>query len=103
MKNWFRLTGLSKVNAASFDGLTLVRIGITPNPKKFQPWIARLDPGTFVPEPSGFLLAVLGIVGIRAFLVGRYRRVGGNVGDGEKKFACARLFVASVERSEPNG
>ncbi len=43
---------LGKANGVSYDGLTLVGIGITSDRTNIQPWIARLDEGTFVPEPS---------------------------------------------------
>ncbi len=49
---------LGKAQAASFDGLTIVGIGLPADSRTFQPWVARLDPGTFVPEPSSILLSL---------------------------------------------
>jgi probable HAF family extracellular repeat protein len=53
---------LGKASGVSFDGLTLVGIGLPRDSLIFQPWIARLDPGTFVPEPSS--VCIVGVVGV---------------------------------------
>jgi uncharacterized membrane protein len=52
---------LGKANAASFDGLTIVGSGLPAGSRTFQPWVARLDPGTFVPEPSSVSLITASI------------------------------------------
>jgi hypothetical protein len=46
---------LKVARGASFDGLTLAGLGITPEGKQ-QPWVARFDSGTFVPEPASMIL-----------------------------------------------
>jgi hypothetical protein len=64
---------LGKASAASFDGLTLVGIGVPRDSLISQPWVARLDPGTFIPEPSSFLLAAAAFVLI-SLIVWRWRK-----------------------------
>ncbi len=48
-----------KVTSASYDGLTLVGIGLPRDGQIIQPWVARLDEGTFVPEPSTLSLGAV--------------------------------------------
>ena len=52
---------LQVARAASYDGLTIAGLGINPEFKQ-QPWVARLDPGTFVPEPSSEVLGVIALL-----------------------------------------
>jgi hypothetical protein len=54
--NGFDLQG---AHAVSADGLTIVGIGVAQDSRIFQPWIARLDVGTFVPEPSAIGLGAV--------------------------------------------
>ena len=53
---------LGKASAASFDGLTLVGIGVPRDSFTSQPWIARLDSGTFIPEPSSIGLGAVALL-----------------------------------------
>jgi probable HAF family extracellular repeat protein len=45
----------------SADGLTIVGQGVPPGTRQQQAWALRLDPGTFVPEPSSVALSVAGV------------------------------------------
>jgi uncharacterized membrane protein len=47
---------LGNANAVSGDGLTITGLGLPAGTRTFQPWVARLDPGTFIPEPSTLIL-----------------------------------------------
>jgi probable HAF family extracellular repeat protein len=58
---------LVTARAASYDGLTIVGEGRRLDGGD-EAWIARLDAGTFVPEPSSLLIAALGAVAIVSFL-----------------------------------
>jgi uncharacterized membrane protein len=55
-----------KVTAASYDGLTLVGIGLPRDSQIVQPWLARLDAGTFIPEPSTKVMAIALLVFLAA-------------------------------------
>jgi hypothetical protein len=49
----------------SADGLTIVGQGVPSDSNIFQPWVARLDPGTFIPEPSSLTLtAIAALIGL---------------------------------------
>ncbi len=65
---------LGIARGVSYDGLTIAGYGLPPNSRYGQPWVVRLDPGTFVPEPGAVLLAVAGLVGVGAMWVRRGRR-----------------------------
>jgi probable HAF family extracellular repeat protein len=56
---------LKVVRGASYDGLTIAGLGLNPEGRQ-QPWTARFNPGTFVPEPSTMLLVVTGCIAIAA-------------------------------------
>jgi probable HAF family extracellular repeat protein len=60
---------LGNATAASYDGLTVVGIGIPQDRNSFQAWIAHFDEGTFVPEPNSICLASAAAIVI---LVGRW-------------------------------
>jgi probable HAF family extracellular repeat protein len=59
---------LTKANAASEDGLTIIGSGLPRGSLRFQPWIARLDPETFIPEPSSFAIGGIGIGALLFYL-----------------------------------
>jgi uncharacterized membrane protein len=64
---------LQIIRGISYDGLTLVGLGINPDYKQ-QPWMVRLDEGTFIPEPSTLACAAAGVsIGILALLRRRKR------------------------------
>jgi probable HAF family extracellular repeat protein len=63
---------LISARAASIDGRTIVGLGSTPRSED-EAWIARLDAGTFIPEPSSFTIAVLTATGLLGFLAWRRR------------------------------
>jgi hypothetical protein len=58
---------LESARAASYDGLTIVGLAFKPGVGD-QAFVVRLDPGTFIPEPSSLLIATLGAVAIVVFL-----------------------------------
>jgi probable HAF family extracellular repeat protein len=66
---------LQVARSASSDGLTIVGLGINPEFAQ-QPWVARLDPGTFVPEPSSLTLSALSMAAL-IFFAWRRRRASG--------------------------
>jgi probable HAF family extracellular repeat protein len=51
---------LVSARAASFDGLTIVGLGRRPG-EHGEAWLVRLDPGTFIPEPSSLALSAMGV------------------------------------------
>jgi probable HAF family extracellular repeat protein len=57
---------LHVARAASFDGLTIVGFGRGPGPVD-EAWIARLDPGTFIPEPTSISLLAAALVALLCF------------------------------------
>ena len=65
---------LGKAYKASFDGLTIVGSGLPAGSRTFQPWIARLDPGTFVPESSCISLVAASIVAFVCIALHRSRQ-----------------------------
>jgi uncharacterized membrane protein len=60
---------LGIARGVSYDGLTIAGYGLPPNSRYGQPWVVRLDPGTFVPEPGAMMMAVVGLVGVGAVWV----------------------------------
>ncbi len=52
---------LGTARGVSGDGLTIVGSGINAS-REFQPWMARLDAGTFVPEPSTIGLGAVALL-----------------------------------------
>jgi probable HAF family extracellular repeat protein len=65
---------LGIARGVSFDGTTIVGLGINPEGKQ-QPWLARLDGGTFVPEPDSYVLIVLGLLAVLGSAIGGYRPI----------------------------
>ncbi len=63
------LTGweLGIASGVSQDGGTIVGLGVNPD-RLQQPWMARLDAGTFIPEPSSIALSAAGVVACLASL-----------------------------------
>jgi hypothetical protein len=59
------LTGwrLDGARSASYDGSVIVGLGTNPVGER-EAWIARLDPGTFIPEPEAVALMGIGAVGL---------------------------------------
>jgi uncharacterized membrane protein len=53
---------IGKANAVSFDGLTIVGSGLPSGSLRPQPWVARLDPETFVPEPPTVVIAGITLI-----------------------------------------
>jgi probable HAF family extracellular repeat protein len=72
------LTGwrLQVARSASHDGLTVAGLGINPEGLQ-QPWVARLDAGTFVPEPTSILLAGVAVLLLFLFARCRFQLLGG--------------------------
>ncbi len=62
---------LGIARGVSYDGLTIAGYGWPPNSRYGQPWVVRLDPGTFVPEPGAVVMAVVGLVGVGVVWVRR--------------------------------
>jgi uncharacterized membrane protein len=62
---------LLAARATSFDGLTIVGLGGTPGGGD-EAWLARLDPGTFVPEPSSICLMAMSLIAI-LYIARRWR------------------------------
>ncbi len=49
---------LGVARATSYDGLVIAGFGTNPD-GNFQPWVARLDPSTFIPEPGALGLGAV--------------------------------------------
>jgi probable HAF family extracellular repeat protein len=63
---------LGIARGVSFDGLTIVGKGVSADGDALT-WIARLDSGTFVPEPSSFTLCTV-LLGTGALVLLLHRR-----------------------------
>jgi probable HAF family extracellular repeat protein len=50
---------LRTARGVSADGLTIAGLGVPADRATFQPWVARLDAGTFVPEPGALGLGAI--------------------------------------------
>jgi probable HAF family extracellular repeat protein len=57
----------------SDDGLTIVGQGLPPGSRTRQPWVARLDAGTFIPEPNSFVLIGVALLAAVCATRGRVR------------------------------
>jgi probable HAF family extracellular repeat protein len=49
----------------SYDGLTMIGDGRDPSGQEVS-WVARFDPGTFVPEPGAMVIAIVALIGVSA-------------------------------------
>jgi hypothetical protein len=69
---------LGIARAVSADGLTIAGQGVPNDSNIFQAWVARLDAGTFVPEPGALSLlsisAALLCLRFRRWIVSRVHR-----------------------------
>jgi len=59
---------LGSAHGVSADGLTIAGVGLPRGGSIFQPWVARLDPGTFIPEPGSMALLISSALSLTLFV-----------------------------------